>query len=195
MLRRTATSALLLGLAAALAACSEGKPPAGTPPPPPRVDTTFAVCAPDAGGGMCSCEDPGERKAVAPPPAAPDAAVREFLRRLGASCAAKDYDFLKRSVRFPLEWRAIVDVKAPGGPPITELRRIGSAEELCARNVFGDIEGVDPAAPLDPAAGALDLTERGSQCRVKTLVGQFGAALALEKIESGWRLVAVEAGD
>ena len=196
MRRQKARSAPLLVLAISLAACSEGKPSAGGAAAPPAVvDTAFAVCAPDAGGGMCTCEDLGTPKVAAPAPAAPTEALAEFLRRLGKACAAKDFALLARSVRFPLSWRAIVDVKVPGGPPITELRSIASPEQLCARNVFADIEGVDPANPVDPDAGALGLTERGSQCRVETLVGQFSARLVLERSVSGWTLVAVEAGD
>ena len=192
MRRQKALPVLLLVLATAVAACSERKPPDGTASPLSPGDTTFAVCAPDAGGGMCSCEEPAEDARPAP---GFDPALRRFLADLGGACKAKDHPFLAKSVRFPLAWRAVVGVKRPGGPPVTELRRIESPEQLCARNVFEDIQGVDPANPVDPDAGALGLTERGSQCRVETLVGQFGAELVLEKSGTGWTLVAVEAGD
>lgn len=189
---RKALPLLLLSVATAVAACSERKPPDGTASPLSPGDTAFAVCAPDAGGGMCSCEEPAEDARKAP---RFDPALRRFLADLGGACKAKDYALLAKSVRFPLAWRAVVGVKVPGGPPVTELRRIESPEQLCARNVFEDIQGVDPANPVEPDAGALGLTERGSQCRIETLVGQFGAELVLERSGTGWTLVAVEAGD
>jgi hypothetical protein len=204
MPRRRAPYALPIVIAVALAACSEGKPP---PAPPRATETAFAMCMPDAGWEPCGCEDPGNHKnhktaAVdgGVPPAAPksaglDPVLQSFLMKLGAACATKDLAFLEANVRFPLRWRDIVGVKVPGGPPITKLRRIASPAQLCAQKVFADIQGVDPAYPVDPAAAALGLTEHGSQCRVETLVGQFNAELVLEKSASGWTLVAVEAGD
>ncbi|MCK9461821.1 MAG: hypothetical protein M0R80_19505 [Proteobacteria bacterium] len=192
MLLRKALPPLLLSLATAVAACSERKPPDGTATPLSPGDTAFAVCAPDAGGGMCSCEEPSEDARKAP---GFDPALRRFLADLGGACKAKDYAFLAKSVRFPLRWRAVVGVKVPGGPPITEPRRIASPEQLCERNVFEDIQGVDPANPAEPDAGALGLAEHGAQCRVDTLVGQFDATLVLERSGPGWTLVAVEAGD
>jgi len=203
MLRHRASCALLVGIAIALAVCSERKP--STEPPPP-VDTAFAVCAPppDAGAEVCACEDPRDKKhrkpaaadgaatARAPQtPATIDPELRRFLRDLGAACAKKDLALLEKGVRFPLPWRAIVSENAQNGAPITEKRRIADAAELCAKNVFAGFQGVDPAIPSDPLA----LLEDGAHCRVATLVGRLGAVLVLEKTDRGWTLLAVEAGD
>jgi hypothetical protein len=192
--------------AIALAACSNGRP-ADAPPPP--VDNAFAVCAPDpdAGWAPCGCEDPKAKKAKKPKapdggvataaqkPGAPDADLSAFLRRLGAACADKELAFLESSVRFPLRWREIVNENVDVGRPVTRTRRIASPKELCAKNVFAGLQGVDPAFPIDPAFSPLRTVEIGPKCRVGTLVGQFGAALVLEKTGSTWTLVALEAGD
>ena len=191
-------STLFLG-ALALAACSNGKPQDAPPPP---VDTAFAVCAPDAGGGMCACEDlrgekapkPGVADGGATPSAqksgAPDAELTAFLKRLGTACADGELAFLEASVRFPLRWREIVNENVDQGRPKTRTRRISSPKELCAKNVFAGVQGVDPAFPIDPAFSPLRTREIGSKCRVETLVGQFGAVLVLEKTGSPWTLVA-----
>jgi hypothetical protein len=208
MLRRRATSALVIGTALALAACSE-RGPSSVPPPPP-VDTSFAVCAPppDAGAEACACEDPSNKKARGPAAADRAATAREpqtpatidpdllsFLRGLGGACAAKDLALLEKSVRFPLPWRAIVNENVENGAPVTEKRRIANAAELCAKDVFAGVQGVDPAFPVDPHASPLAVNEDGARCRVGTLVGQFGATLMLEKTERGWILIAVDAAE
>jgi hypothetical protein len=208
MLRRRATSALVIGTAIALAGCSERTTSAEPPPAP--VDTAFAICAPppDAGAEACACEDPSNRKARGPAAADRAATAREpqtpatidpellsFLRGLGGACAAKDLALLEKSVRFPLPWRAIANENVDNGAPITEKRRIANAAELCAKDVFAGVQGVDPAVPVDPRAPQLAVNEDGARCRVGTLVGQLGATLMLEKIDRGWILIAVDAGE
>jgi hypothetical protein len=196
---------LPVGIAVALAACSDGKPSSA---PPRATETAFAVCSPDAGWEPCGCEDPGNHKAHKTaavdggvPPAAPkraglDPVLQGFLAKLGAACAANDLAFLEASVRFPLRWRVVVNENVDEGRPDTKVRRVARAKELCAKKVFAGLRGVDPAFPIDPVASPpLELEENGAQCRIATLVGQFGAVLVLEKDDHGWTLVALESGD
>jgi hypothetical protein len=195
-----AACAALLAWAAAAGCSGSGaaEQPAGAAGKGAGEATTFGVCAPDAGWEPCGCAEPAA-KAAGHPSARRDAGVpqtdddvRVFLRRLGEACGAGDLAFVQTHVRFPLAWREIVNENLDRGAPITEPRRAKDAKALCAARAFDGIVGVDPASPDDAAAPASKLRETGARCRVETTIGQFGAALEVEKSGSEWMLTGIE---